>query len=114
MGNCQNIDIRGLVLRPITAGRLQAPAVEQTKEKPSEWGRSGLRALKVGAAAVTGGALLAVTGTRLQGRAQGMADSTASMQNVSLLCFSALVHTLLGQADVVGWLAEGSARHVLT
>jgi len=45
------------------SGALQAPAgVVAEKQPPSSWGRGGLRALQVGAAAVGGGALLAVTG----------------------------------------------------
>jgi hypothetical protein len=45
------------------SGALQAPAgVVEEKQPPSSWGRGGLRALQVGAAAVGGGALLAVTG----------------------------------------------------
>ena len=61
------------------------------EEKPSGWGRSGLRALKVGAAAVTGGALLAVTGARLQRRARGLGDSVLSV--TSLFPAFSCVHT---------------------
>lgn len=80
----------------------QAPAVEQAEDKPSGWGRSGLRALKVGAAAVTGGALLAVTGARLQGRAQGAADSTASL-STRFFCACLRLFKLFWGRSLYGW-----------